>query len=772
MQFLRVSVLWVKRTKNFLSKGRLPVVTRVSKFCKKANPGEMSAKNLPSWNQPQGHGELKLYNSLTREKNLFIPSNGRRVTWYSCGPTVYDASHMGHARSYITFDIVRRVLQSYFNYDVFCVMNVTDIDDKIIHRARRNHLQEKYREENSDPKKILSDIQVALQPYVKKMEDTKDEDKKNMFIKIIEKVQSTCGKLEALLQKGKADDVQAVTQELLADASDPLSAWLDSKHGSDVTDHRIFAKLTEFWEQEYHKDMAALNVLPADILTNITEYVPEVVTFIEKVIANGYAYESNGSVYFDTIKFGSSEKHSYARLVPEAVGDLDALAEGEGELSQNLGEKRSERDFALWKASKQGEPSWESPWGKGRPGWHVECSVMASDVLGSNIDIHTGGVDLKFPHHDNELAQSEAHFCVSQWVNYFLHAGHLTIEGCKMSKSLKNFITIKQALKRNSSRQIRLAFLLHTWNATLDYSQNVIREAEQVEKLFNGFFLAVKDILRKPEVKAPGSHNYHELEKDLQSKFHEKKDGVHQALCDSIDTPGALRHMQDLVKLSNIYISNKKQRNESANKQLLEGVAKYITQMLKIFGANEGVQLIGFGSAVQQSGGNQEEVALPYVQLLADFREDIRAIAREEKVPRILKACDDLRDNKLVDVGVLLEDQEGDQKAVIKFVDRETLLKERQQKLEEQAKKQRQKEEAKRKQEEEKAAKEAKARIPPWDMFKQEKDKYSAFDEQGIPTHDASGEPISGKQVKKLKKLYQQQEKLYNTVGPGASGTS
>ncbi|EDO29948.1 predicted protein, partial [Nematostella vectensis] len=133
-------------------------------------------------------------------QNLFIPSNGRRVTWYSCGPTVYDASHMGHARSYITFDIVRRVLQSYFNYDVFCVMNVTDIDDKIIHRARRNHLQEKYREENSDPKKILSDIQVALQPYVKKMEDTKDEDKKNMFIKIIEKVQSTCGKLEALLQ--------------------------------------------------------------------------------------------------------------------------------------------------------------------------------------------------------------------------------------------------------------------------------------------------------------------------------------------------------------------------------------------------------------------------------------------------------------------------------------------------------------------------------------------------------------------------------------------
>lgn len=729
---------------------------------------KMSGKSMPKWIQPEGNGELKLYNSLTREKNVFVPQKGRRVFWYSCGPTVYDASHMGHARSYITFDILRRVLQSYFNYDVFYVMNITDIDDKIIFRARRNHLLEKYIEEANPPDKILDDVNSALGPYSAKMDSTTDADKKNMYFKIIEKVKLCHSRLKELLTTNSGSDevVRSATQELLRQASEPLSAWLDSQFGSDVTDHRIFAKLTQHWEDEFHKDMEALNILPVDCLTRITQYVPEVVTFIQRVMDNGYAYESNGSVYFDTIKFGSGGKHAYARLVPEAVGDLDALAEGEGELSQNPGDKKSERDFALWKASKPGEPAWDSPWGKGRPGWHVECSVMASEVLGSSIDIHTGGVDLKFPHHDNELAQSEAHYGVCQWIHYFLHAGHLTIEGCKMSKSLKNFITIKEALARNSARQIRLAFLLHAWNATLDYSENVLREAEQTDKLFKDFFLNVKDILRKPEDTTPSAHNYHELEKDLQDKFLGKKAAVHEALCDSIDTPSALRHMQELVKLTNIYISGKKEKKESSNHQLLEGIAKYLTHMLKIFGAIDEEQAIGFPVAGKSAAANHEEVAMPYVQLLADFREEVRNVARDEKVTKILQACDRLRDDSLPELGVKLEDVEGDH-AVIKFVDKETLLKEKQQQLEEQEKKRKQKEEAKKKLEAEKAAKEAKARIPPWEMFKHETEKYSKFDEQGVPTHDHTGEPLSGKLIKKLKKMYQQQEKLYNSVGAG-----
>jgi cysteinyl-tRNA synthetase len=158
-----------------------------------------------------------------------------------------------------------------------------------------------------------------------------------------------------------------------------------------------------------------------------------------------------------------------------AVNDAELLAEGEGKLSTgNNTDKRNQSDFALWKASKPGEPTWASPWGEGRPGWHIECSAMSS-VLGDHLDVHGGGVDLKFPHHDNEIAQSEAHYNSPQWVNYWLHSGHLHIENCKMSKSLKNFITIRQALDKYTARQLRMLFLVHSWHGTMDYSEVLLR---------------------------------------------------------------------------------------------------------------------------------------------------------------------------------------------------------------------------------------------------------------------------------------------------------
>lgn len=715
------------------------------------------------WIQPEGKSELKLYNSLTKEKNEFIPqSGGKRVLWYNCGPTVYDASHMGHARSYITFDILRRVLSDYFHYDIFYTMNITDIDDKIINRGRRNHLMKIYRESTHPVEKIRADVDEALTMYQEKFDKTTDPDKKTMMTRILNGATHARDELsKAVDEKKTSDELRSCADNTINKCADPLSDFLDKLYGAGVTDHKIFSELAQYWENEFHEDMSALNILPADILTRVSQYVPEIVTFIQKIIENGFAYESKGSVYFDTMKFATHESHQYAKLVPEAVGDLAALAEGEGDLSQG-GDKKSERDFALWKASKPGEPFWESPWGQGRPGWHIECSVMAGDVVKDNMDIHTGGVDLKFPHHDNEMAQAEAHYGCAQWVNYFLHAGHLTIEGCKMSKSLKNFISIKDALKKNSSRQIRLAFLLHAWNSTLDYGVNVIREAEQTEKMFGDFFLSVKDILRKPENVPLDAHNYRDAEKSLQTCFHEKKDEVHRALCDSIDTPAALQYMQALVKQANIYVGQCKQADRVPNHSVLKAIAMYLTKMLKIFGANEGEQPIGFAATTASSGGGDlESTVMPYVDLMAEFREDVRKIAREEKVTRILKLCDDVRDYKLVDIGVKLEDQEGGLAPIVKLVDRETLIKEREQKFAEIEKKRKEKEEAKAKQEKERAAKEAKAKVPPSEMFRSETDKYSQFDENGIPTHDNNGEALSASQVKKLKKLHTQQDKLY-----------
>ena len=453
-------------------------------------------RSQPTWTTPQGSDQhqLKLYNSLTRQKEIFVPQKGNTVTFYNCGPTVYDASHMGHARNYLTFDIVRRVIQDYFGYNVFYVMNITDIDDKIIKRARQNHLYEEYLAKKHGLEQVLEDCNQVLEKFAITVSETTDPDKKVMQERLFNTLKTSVFNV-AEAQKAGSGLVEAQNQ-LLVDAKDLLSDWLDKQFGGGITDNQIFAKLPRHWEEMYHQDMENLNILPANCLVRVSEYVPEIVAFIQKIIDNGYAYESNGSVYFDVAKFDACETHFYARLVPEAFGDQAALKEGEGDLIGDTKEKKSENDFALWKMSKPGEPSWSSPWGMGRPGWHIECSAMASSILGDSIDIHAGGYDLKFPHHDNELAQSEAYFGCCNWIKYFLHSGHLTIAGCKMSKSLKNFITIGESLKRYSARQLRLTFLLHSWKDTLDYSESTMDLAKSYEKTLN-----VSSLYHLPELR-------------------------------------------------------------------------------------------------------------------------------------------------------------------------------------------------------------------------------------------------------------------------------
>nr|CAG4651649.1 EOG090X02DZ [Triops cancriformis] len=637
-----------------------------------------SKRTQPSWQAPEGKDapRLKLFNSLTRQKEEFIPQKGKKVLWYSCGPTVYDASHMGHARSYISFDILRRVLTNYFGYDVQYVMNITDIDDKIIKRARQNHLYDNYVQEDPNLQKIMDDTNAALQVFITAVKNTTDPDKKVMQEKLLAKVNSAVQEVEAAIKSQAECEVEKSKMLLLREAKDVLADWLDNQKGHSVTDNAIFASFPRFWEAEFHSDMEQLQVSPADAVTRVSEYIPEIIAYIERIIDNQLAYEANGSVYFDVARFDSHPNHHYAKLVPEAYGDSKALQEGEGDLSvseDRLSEKRSANDFALWKASKAGEPSWDSPWGRGRPGWHIECSVMASAICGESLDIHTGGVDLKFPHHDNELAQAEAYYDNDHWVRYFLHTGHLTIAGCKMSKSLKNFVTIKDALTNHTARQLRFAFLLHSWKDTLDYSQHTMEIAIQYEKFLNEFFLTVKDIVRSgPSSGTELFQKWSQSEMSLNQSFTETQARVHAALCDNVDTRACLDALRELVSTSNVYI-----RKSAPNRLLLKNIALYITKLFRIFGAMDDDESIGFSSSSQGNAvANSEELVLPYLRALATFRDEVRVSARNLKATPILETCDKLRDEVLPNLGVRLEDREEGQPP-IRLAHDETILKRR-----------------------------------------------------------------------------------------------
>ena len=605
---------------------------------------------------------LMLYNSLTRTKTRFIPRDPKCVTWYQCGPTVYSDSHIGHARTYVSLDIIRRIARDYLSYNVVLIQNITDIDDKIIIRSSEQNIP--------------------------------------------------------------------------------------------------FRDLASKYEVEFNEDMAKLGVPVPDIVTRVSEFIPEIIQYIDVLIKKGIAYSSGGSVYFSTKDF-EAQGHKYGKLMPEQIGNSDLLAEGEGALVVN-DDKRSGNDFVLWKKTKEHangmfEPSWESPWGPGRPGWHIECSVMSNSVTekhGGCLDIHAGGVDLKFPHHENEIAQSEAYTGSKQWINYWLHTGHLNIKGFKMSKSLKNFITIRQALERHTARQIRFCFLLHKYNSPMDYGDNTMTEAVSIEKTFTEYFHNVKALLR--QLGSKGSQKVGDKEKRFLNFLEETKVAVTAALMDDFDTPVAVTHLTALIRESNKYCEL-----DNISTVMIGNVARYITSTLRTFGLVSGASEIGF--PLDNSGGSEtskEEALTPYLDVLTKFREAVRIAAISGDSKAVLAAADDLRDLVLPEVGVRMEDQGSGINVVTKWKldDPEAMRKERALKDEARAEKERQKEETLRKQKE----KEERAKIPPSEMFKSQTDLYSAFDETGLPTHDKAGEALSKAATKKLQKEQLAQKAAYD----------
>ncbi|KAF9950404.1 hypothetical protein BGZ72_007955 [Mortierella alpina] len=759
-----------------------------------------TSRKQPPWRVPAGKPvpKLKLYNSMTRTKTEFIPMDGNQVTWYACGPTVYDSTHIGHARNYVSLDILHRVIEDYFGYNVLFVENITDIDDKIIKRARQNHLFNNFKAATAAvTPEAIAKAEAAWKLYAEAEIKAMDATAVDQWAAFAEKINKDAALRTTLttahpkfpmhfaaLQEAFESIEQAKKSAATMDAAafceankTTLSNLLDKELSHTVSDPKVFRDLAAYWEGEFFKDMDRLGVRRPDVLTRVSEYVPEIVEFVQKIIGNGYAYEAEGSVYFDTAAFDGKDGHHYAKLAPWSKGDATLMEESEGSLGIKLSGKKSSMDFALWKASKSGEPAWDSPWGPGRPGWHIECSVMASEVLGSEMDIHSGGIDLAFPHHDNELAQSEAYHQCDQWVNYFTHCGHLHVEGQKMSKSLKNFISVQQALEKYTPRQLRFFFLLHQWDTGVDFRDTSMGEAMGVETTFNNFFANSKAMIAEAKhtaLDSTGTHNFRRLELDMIKALKERQDAVHAALCDSINTPNAMSELLALVSRTNVYI---KDAGTNLNVEVVNKVATYVSKMLRTFGLDGIVSdPIGFvGADGGAAGVSVEDVAMPYLQVLSTFRDTIRSYAREGRpAQEMLALSDKLRDEDLERLGVSLDDRE-DGKALIKFIPAEELAAQRLAKVQQAAEKAARKEEAARAKEAARLLKLEKGKVSHLEMFRAAANaaEYGSFEEgTGIPLTDKEGQELPKSRKKKLAKEWEVQKKLHEDyLAEKAKGT-
>jgi len=386
-----------------------------------------------------GGNILKIYNTLTRQKETFIPLEENKIKMYVCGPTVYNFFHIGNARPFMIFDAFRNYME-YRGYEVTYVQNFTDVDDKIIKRANEEG---------------ISPIEVA-----------------------------------------------------------------------------------EKYIAEYFKDADALGIKRATVHPRVTENIENIITFIEDLISKGFAYELNGDVYFN-----SQAYKEYGKLSKQNLEELNLGAR----IDVN-DEKKHPIDFALWKAKKEGEIGWQSPWGEGRPGWHIECSVMSARYLGDTIDIHAGGQDLIFPHHENEIAQSEAR-SGKQFARYWMHNGYINVDNQKMSKSLGNFFTVRDILSEFSGQVIRFFLLSAHYRNPVNFSKELILQAKAgMERLANS-----KERLVFTISHAKGQMNESELE--LVSALENHRDRFIEAMDDDINTADAISIIFELARFSNTNVT-------------------------------------------------------------------------------------------------------------------------------------------------------------------------------------------------------------------------
>ena len=456
---------------------------------------------------------LSLYNDLTRKKELFVPLKEWKVSFYSCGPTVYDYFHIGNARPFIVFDVLRRYLE-YLGYEVTFVQNFTDIDDKMIARANEEGI--------------------------------------------------------------------------------------------------TVAELAERTIADYYEDADALGIKRATHNPRATDYMPQIIAWVQKLIEKGHAYEKNGTVFFNVPSFDEYGKLSKQNFDEVQSGARIAVDD----------EKCCPLDFVLWKPQKPGEPAWDSPWGKGRPGWHIECSVMSNSLLGETIDIHSGGIDLCFPHHENEIAQSEAG-TGKPFVNFWIHNEYILIDKEKMSKSLGNFLTARAARQKYPPLAIRMFMLSAHYRSPVNFTPQALEQATAaVERLRN--CVADLNFALKDRPLADGSGSLAHALAEGKEKFLANMD-------DDFNTAGAIGALFEIVR-----DVNNELRLDQPHRQDLEAAAALFKEIDAIMGLIE-------IPTQKTEGPSDEEIDALVAQ---------RTEARKAKD---FATSDKIRD-QLAELGIVIED--------------------------------------------------------------------------------------------------------------------
>jgi cysteinyl-tRNA synthetase len=405
---------------------------------------------------------IKIYNTLTRKKEEFVPLEEGKVKMYVCGPTVYNYIHIGNARPAIVFDTVRRYFE-FRGYDIKFVSNFTDVDDKLIRAANE----------------LGSDVPTIADRFI----------------------------------------------------------------------------------NAYFEDVSALGCKKADAHPRVMESIDIIIEFISQLMEKDFAYESEGDVYFRTRKF-----EGYGKLSHQSVDELRLGARIE------VGEKKQDAlDFALWKAAKEGEISWESPWGQGRPGWHIECSAMAKKYLGDSIDIHAGGQDLTFPHHENEIAQSES-YTGKEFARYWMHNGYINIDNEKMSKSLGNFVLVHDIIKKHNPQVLRFFMLSVHYRNPINYSEELL---ENTAAAFDRIKTSYENLKHRREM----SVNLNEQKQDWLDKITGLRNEFIEAMDDDFNTANAVSVLFELSKQANYYLLEK-----NTSIEVIDAFLKEIDELVTVLG--------------------------------------------------------------------------------------------------------------------------------------------------------------------------------------------